>query len=200
MTKRTRRKIDVALKVKIALEALREQATIADLAQSYEVHPNQIYAWRKQLQERAVRAFEPGRGRGAEANRDPEIKRLQAEIGQLTVERDILSQEVRKMSVPDRRALVDRGVDRLSVSRQCALLGVARSGVYYPPRRPSDSDLLLMRRLDELSTTHPFFGSRRITTLLRADGHRINRKRVLRLMRKMMGDRRARSEAAIDEA
>ena len=89
MTK-TRRKIDAALKAKIALEALREQATVTDLAQRYQVHPNQIYAWKKQLLEQAARAFENGNGDGG-ADREREIERLHAKIGQLIVERDFLA-------------------------------------------------------------------------------------------------------------
>jgi transposase len=55
---RTRRKIDSALKAKIALEALRGQTSVTDLAQQYGVHPNQIYGWKKQLENYAIYAFD----------------------------------------------------------------------------------------------------------------------------------------------
>jgi putative transposase len=90
------------------------------------------------------------------------------------------------MSAPDRRALVDRDHSDLSVRRQCALLGTARSGVYRPlPAANDDDDPALTRRIDELFTAWPFLGSRRMTAMLRTEGHAINRKRVQRLMRKM---------------
>ena len=83
MTKRVRRKIDGALKAKIALEALREQAMVTQLAQRYQVHPNQIHTWKKQLQEQAARAFESGGGDAA-AGRERKIERLHAKIGEQT--------------------------------------------------------------------------------------------------------------------
>src|SRR5262249_40868565 len=95
------------------------------------------------------------------------------------------SQEVRKMSAPDRRRLVDRRHGALSIRRQCALLGIRRSGIYRPLSAANDHDLGLLRRIDELFIAWPFLGSRRMTTMLRAQGHAINRKRVRRLMRKM---------------
>jgi putative transposase len=89
------------------------------------------------------------------------------------------------MSIPDRRALVDRQDAGLSIRRQCRLLGVARSGVYRLAAAANDNDLAVMRRLDELFTAWPFLGSRRLAQMLREEGFAINRKRVQRLMRKM---------------
>jgi len=62
---------------------------VADLAQRYQVHPNQIYAWKKQLQDQAARAFEATSNGPAAHER--EIERLHAKIGELIVERDFLA-------------------------------------------------------------------------------------------------------------
>jgi putative transposase len=89
------------------------------------------------------------------------------------------------MSAPDRRGMLDRAAKGLSIRRQCALLGVARSGVYRPKKPANDNDLELMRRIDETFTAWPFLGSRRMAAMLKAEGEPINRKRVQRLMRKI---------------
>jgi len=66
--------------------------------------------------------------------------------------------------------------------RQCELLGVNRSGLYYEPVGESEENLLLMRLLDEQYTRAPFYGSRKMTEWLATQGHEVNRKRVSRLM------------------
>jgi putative transposase len=81
--------------------------------------------------------------------------------------------------------LVTRASPELSVRRQCVLLGISRGGIYYKPRGMNVTNAMLMRRIDELYTAHPFLGYRKLAALLRVDGHAVNNKRVLRLMRRM---------------
>ena len=92
MTK-ARKKFDAAFKARIALEALREDATVPELAKRHGVHPNQIYNWKKQVLDNVASLFAPGVGGADESTeeREREAAKLYAKIGQLTVERDFLA-------------------------------------------------------------------------------------------------------------
>ena len=70
----------------------------------------------------------------------------------------------------------------MSVRRQCALLGLSRASLYYEPAGEGAEDLAIMKRIDAEYTAHPFYGSRRMTAVLRAEGYAVNRKRVRRRM------------------
>ena len=89
------------------------------------------------------------------------------------------------MSPARRREMVDRQHPSLSLVRQCALLGVSRSSVYYRPRAASQEDLSLMGEIDRQYLETPFYGSRRMKAWLERRGVRVSRKRVQRLMRAM---------------
>jgi putative transposase len=83
------------------------------------------------------------------------------------------------------RTLIEVGHPALSVRRQCELLGLSRSSLYYEPAGETAENLRLMRRIDEQYTARPFYGSRRMTRWLIEQGEEVNRKRVQRLMRTM---------------
>jgi putative transposase len=73
----------------------------------------------------------------------------------------------------------------LSISRQCRLLGIARSNFYYQPRPPSAAEPGLLSRLDRIFTEHPVYGSRRLRVALLREGISVGRRRIRRLMRKL---------------
>ena len=89
------------------------------------------------------------------------------------------------MTPARRRELVDRRYGRLSVVRQCQLLGVSRSSFYYRAKGTSPQDLTLMREIDRQYLETPFYGSRRMKACLERQGQPASRKRVQRLMRLM---------------
>ncbi len=77
----------------------------------------------------------------------------------------------------ERRAPVKLRIS-LSMRKQCELLGVNRSSLYYQPVGQDPEELAMMRRMDEMHLAHPFFGSRMMTQTLKGERQTINRKRV----------------------
>lgn len=81
--------------------------------------------------------------------------------------------------------MVEPGHPALSVGKQCALLSISRSSFYYMPKGETEINLTLMRQIDEQFLETPFFGVRQMTWHLKNEGHRVNEKRIRRLMRLM---------------
>jgi transposase len=99
--KKTRRNHSAAFKAKVALAAIAGEKTVAELSQHYQVHPNQVSAWKARLVERAAQVFD---AEAIEPEFTPIVKELHAKIGQLTMENDFLSGALGKAGgVPARK-------------------------------------------------------------------------------------------------
>ena len=179
-----RRRFTAEFKARVALEALRGDKTIQQIAAKHKVHPNQVSAWKRQAVDDLGEVFSNGANRACR-DHESEVRDLHAKIGELTVERDFLARGLGRqaMSRGERKAMITRDAPELSLSRQCRLLSIGRSSFYYAPRGESPSSLALMRRIDELFMKYPFYGSRQMVRQLRRDGVCVGRHRVRRLMR-----------------
>jgi transposase len=102
MMKRTRRTHSPSLKAKVALAAIKGERTIAQLAEQFDVHPNQITTWKAQLEGGAADVFGPGGGT-AQSAPPVDVKALHAKIGELTLENDFLEGALSKAGLLNAR-------------------------------------------------------------------------------------------------
>ncbi|MDL1969204.1 MAG: transposase [Deltaproteobacteria bacterium] len=129
----SRKKHSKELKAKIALDAIKGQKTMSELASEYRVHSNQIGRWKKQLFESAPDIFNMGKDKETE-KKEVERDRLYKKVGQLQIEVDWLKKNrLSGMSAGEKIKYIEPKDSALSISRQYDLLGLPRSS-YYQPR------------------------------------------------------------------
>ncbi|MGC1535710.1 MAG: IS3 family transposase [Candidatus Sulfotelmatobacter sp.] len=181
MARRPRRNHTAAFKAKVALAALKGDKTLAELAEQFDVHPNQITDWKTRLTEGAATVFGEDR---TEEQAKVDVTRMQAKIGELALAKRFFRKCARQGGFAERKAMIDPE-HVLPICKQAEELQISRSTVYYHPRPISDADLFLMRRIDELHLNYPFAGSRMLRDMLKQQGLEVGRRHVRTLMRRM---------------
>jgi transposase-like protein len=94
--KTKRRKFSATFKAKVAIEALKERESLAELSRKFEIHPNIISKWKKEFLEHADQAF---KDRQSETDPEVDIEKLYAKIGKLEIERDFLKKSLKKIGL-----------------------------------------------------------------------------------------------------
>lgn len=182
-----RRQFSAEFKTKIVLELLEGEQTLNQIASKYEVLPKSLQDWKRQFLENAALAFEPAKAvkeyKDEIKAKEAEIEELQKALGKTTIERDWAVKKLKSLGSSNRQSLVEPKLGTLSLTRQCELIGLHRSSLYYKPKGFRGEEISIMHRIDEVYTEMPFYGHRRIHRQLIDEAVHIGRHRVAKYMR-----------------
>ena len=167
------------------MEAISGRKTIQEIAADHTIHPIQVSQWKKQLLDGASELFTRGKKSKDKEESQAKEAELFQQIGKLQMELEWLKKILSCFDAHELRKLVDSDHPELSISRQCALLGLPRSTHYYRLTPVRESTLRIMARIDALYLEDPCSGSRRMVEYLAREGIPISRDRVRNLMRRM---------------
>ena len=186
MGKKQIRNFTAEVKTKIVLEMLKEESTTAQLSTKYEVSAKTMQNWKKQFLNNAPLAFEPAKVVSEFKDQIDGLKtqndELAKALGKATVERDWAVGKLGSLDISNKKSLVDSKLKTLSKARQCELLQISRSVVYYKAKVMSLYNLNILNRIDEIYTDNPEYGYRYIHRQLLEDGFNIGKDRVLKYM------------------
>ena len=170
-------------KARVAMEAISGRKTIQEIAADYAIHPIQVSQWKLQLLDGASELFT--RGKKSKDKEKGEVKEAELfqQIGTLQMELEWFKKSLICFDARELCKLVDHDHPRISISRQCALLGLPRSTLYDWPTPMRESTLKIMARIDVRYLEDPCSGSRRMVDDLARERILISRDRVQYRMR-----------------
>lgn len=187
---RKRRAFSAEFKTKVVLELLSDELTVAQVASKYEITAKSLGDWKKQFLANASLAFDVA---GATQAYKDQIEELQEEndalakkLGKTTIERDWAVGKLKSLDLSNKKDLVDSKLNTIPMTRQCELIDLNRSTLYYEAKPIDEYDLKVMKRLDEIYTDiSSTYGYRFMHKQLLQDGFAIGVNKVNRLMNKM---------------
>ncbi|NEQ27287.1 MAG: IS3 family transposase [Microcoleus sp. SIO2G3] len=176
-----RRQYTAEFKAKVVLQVLSGEKTASELCRTHKLNPNVLSRWRKEFLEQAASIFERGEAVHEHEQTIAELERL---VGQLTVQLEIGKKSIELLEPRQKREAVMHLSHEYPITTLCEVLNYPRSQVYYEPQ-PAKDETEIKAVIVQLCGEHPTYGYRRITAMLKRQGHEINHKRVARLMREL---------------
>jgi len=189
---RKKRTFSADFKTKVVLELLSGEKTIAQVASKYEVTAKSLIDWKKRFLENASMAFDVGKATQSYKEEIADLKKendaLAKKLGKTTIEKDWAVGKLKSLDSSTKRDLVEfkQTKPTLSLTRQCEIMEINRSNLYYHPKPISAKDLMIMNRIDKVYTDiSSTYGYRFMHQQLLEDGFSIGKNKVLKLMNKM---------------
>jgi putative transposase len=188
---RKRKSYSAEFKAKLVLEVLEGEKTLNEIASHYEITPKNLQNWKKQFLENMSLAFDKSavvkeyKEEIATLKKDKDS--IAKKLGETIVEKEFLEGKlVSLVSSNKRKGLIDTKLN-LSLNKQCKLLHVNKSSLYYKAKKPfsSDKEIGLLDAINNIYSDFPSYGYRRITKQLQKDGHNIGKKFVKKAMKYM---------------
>jgi len=184
-----RKSFSADFKAKLVLEVLEGEKTINEIASRYEVLPASLKSWKKQFLENMSLAFDKStvvkeyKDKIDVLQKDKDM--IAKKLGETIVEKEFLEGKLVSLaSSKERKTLLDTKLN-LSINKQCQLLSISKSSLYYQTKNPfsTDKEIKLLDAINNIYSDFPSYGYRRITKQLQGDGYNINRKRVRKAMK-----------------
>jgi putative transposase len=173
---RKRTTYSAEFKTKLVLELLQNEKTLTEIATAHNVTPKNLQNWKKIFLENAQIAMEPAKAVKEYKEEIIELKEKNDSyakvVGQMTIEKEWLEKKLVSLDSSDRKAMIDSKHDKLSISKQCVLLNLNRSSMYYRPQL-SEKKVALTERVGQIFEEIPIYGAAKVHQQLLEDGYSV---------------------------